>query len=250
MLGLGVGFYKVGGDTYPSGTWTPRSLGGDLMIHLKFKQGIDEVAANDDSGTERARQVAQWSDFSGKGNHAQPTASDDAEEMPTYQTDGSVLFDNALNSLVFGSALNLAAFAIYWRANWSNTINNDVPFEGNSTADFIKLASPTQIRIKIGGATREDATIDEITDDGTTYHNIGVERESNGNLFCSLDGAEGEFSQVSPKDGNTDIGTQFALTQIGDGTQNSKWIEVIIVGRALTAAERVHMNNYLNSIVI
>jgi len=238
MLGLGN---SICDNDYPGG-WDPSSLGSKLKIWLQFNTGISTITVE-----EAANQITRWSDQSGNNNSALPTDNEDVNEMPKLDTDNTVLFNSNTDSLVFSSALSLGKFAIYWKAKWSNTINNDVPFEGNNN-NFIKLASPTEIRFKADGQTREDATINEITDDGTTAVILGVERASNGDLAAYKDNAAGTFSTASPKDGNTPIANTLDLTQIGDGTATSNWYEVVICNDVLSTSERNELYNYLTNV--
>jgi hypothetical protein len=238
MLGLGN---SICANHYPGG-WNPLELGNKLQVWLKFNTGISTATVG-----ESTNQITRWSDQSGNNNSALPTSNEDVNEMPKLDTDNTVLFNSNTDSLVFSSALSLGTLAIYWKANWTNTISNDVPFEGNSN-NFIKLANPTEIRFKANGQTREDATINEITDDGTTPVILGIERASNGDLAAYKDNVAGTFSTSSPKDGNTPVANTLDLTQIGDGTATSNWYEVVICNDVLSTAERNELYNYLVSV--
>ena len=237
MLGLGLSLTK----SSVTG-WDPSELGAKLQVWLRFNTGISTATVG-----ESTNQITRWSDQSGNNNSALPTSSEDVNEMPKLDTDNTVLFNSNTDSLVFSSALSLGTLAIYWKAKWANTIGSggtDVPFEGDSN-NFIKLASPTEMRFKADGQTREDATINEITDDGTTPVILGIERASNGDLAAYKDNVAGTFSTASPKDGNTPVANTLDLTQIGDGTATSNWYEVVICNDVLSTAERNELYNYL-----
>ena len=238
MLGLGASLTK----SYSLTGWDPSELGDKLQVWLQFNTGITTATIE-----ESANQVTRWADQSGRNNHVSPSDAEDVDEMPKLDTDGSVLFNSNTDSLIFATGLTLGTFAVYWKANWKNTISNDVPFEGDSN-NFIKIATPTEIRVKANGQTREDATINEITDDGTTPVILGVERASNGDLAAYKDNVAGTFSTVSPKDGNTPVANTLDLTQIGDGTATSNWYEVVICSDVLSSSERNELYNYLTSV--
>ena len=241
MLGLGVGFYKLGGGSY-AGAWSPKSLGSKLVVWYQFNTGISTTTVG-----ESDRQITQWADQSGNSNHGVPGSIEDVAEMPKHDTDGTVLFNSNTDSLVFSSALSLGKMAIYWKANWSNTISADVPFEGNSN-NFIKVNAPTDLRVKADGQTREDATINEITDDGSTDVILGVERDAEGGWYAYKDNSAGTWSTAGSKDGNTPITNTLDLTQIGDGTATSNWYEVIICNDTLTSTERNELYAYLQGV--
>ena len=241
MLGLGVGFYKLGGNDYPGG-WDPSNLGSKMIVWYQFDTGITHTTVG-----ESDRQITRWADQSGNSNHGIPGSVEDVAEMPKYDTDGTVLFNSNTDSLVFSSALSLGKMAIYWKANWSNTISADVPFEGNSD-NFIKVNAPTDLRVKADGQTREDATINEITDDGSTTVILGVERDGEGGWHAYKDNSAGSWSTAGAKDGNTPISNTLDLTQIGDGTATSNWHEVVICNDALTSTERSELYTWLQNV--
>ena len=244
MLGLGNSIVK----SPVVDSWTPAKLGSKLQVWYRFNTGLTSGDATADDGSTVAEQVKRWADQSGNNNDGTPVDVNDAEETPTYIATGRVRFEQGNESLVFSSALNLGSFAIWFRANWSDTLSNDVPFEGDSN-NFIKLTSPTEMRVKFGGDTREDSTIPEIRDDGTEAVNIGIERNSSGGLFSYVGSAAGEWSTSGSKDGESAISNVFALTQIGDGTHNSTWDEVVICNDVLTSDERTKLLEYLDKIV-
>jgi len=241
MLGLGVGFYKLSGSDYPGG-WDPSNLGDKLQIWYQFNTGISTNTVE-----ESTNQIIAWADQSGNNNHGSPRVEDDVNEMPKLDTDGTVLFNSNTDSLIFASALSLGKLAIYWKANWANTISADVPFESNGN-NFIKVNSPTTLRVKASSQTREDSTINEITDDGSTAVILGLERNGDGDWAVYKDNASGDWSTTSPKDGNTPIAHTLDLTQIGDGTATSNWYEVVICNDVLTTAERNELYNYLTNV--
>tara|TARA_R100001594_G_scaffold70540_1_gene104920 strand:+ start:675 stop:1403 length:729 start_codon:yes stop_codon:yes gene_type:complete len=241
MLGLGVGFYKLGGIDYPFG-WTPRNLGSKMVVWYQFNTGITTTTVG-----ESASQITQWADQSGNDNHGAPTVTNDIAEMPKHHTDGTVLFNSNTDSLVFDSALSLGTMAVYWKVNWSNTISADVPFEGNSN-NFIKVNAPTDLRVKADGQTREDATISEITDDGSTAVVLGLERDGEGAWAAYMNNSAGTWSESGSKDGNTPISNTLDITQIGDGTATSYWYEVVICNENLSTTERNELYNYLTNV--
>ena len=242
MLGLGN---SISADQYPGG-WTPAELGAKLNAWYRRGVGIAFGDATADDGSTVSNKISEWADQSGNNNHAAPVNASDAEECPTL-VEGKIRFSGAHNSLVFTSTINLEKFAIYFRANWATTISNDVPMEGDSN-NFIKLASSTELRIKCGGDTREDATIEQVTDDGSSTFNIGVERIADGTLAAYVGEAAGEWSTSGSKDGQSPISNVLRLTQLGDGTQDSTWSEVVICNDALTSDERTLLLAYLDEV--
>ena len=165
MLGLGNSITKHYG-------WSPRGLGTKFIHWYKFNTGITTKSVSDTPGF-----VSAWADQIGT-NHLAPVADDDASEMPFLESDGTLFFQQNTDSLVFNSALSLGTFSIYVKHNMKEgqTVSSEVLMEG--AADSIKLASPTEARVKV--SSRQDFTIDEIVE-GTPYV-IGFERASNGDI--------------------------------------------------------------------
>ena len=229
MLGLGNSITKHYG-------WSPRGLGTKFIHWYKFNTGITTKSVSDTPGF-----VSAWADQVGT-NHLAPVADDDASEMPFLESNGTLFFQQNTDSLVFTSALSLGKFAIYVKHNMKEgqTVSSEVLMEG--AADSIKLANPTEARIKV--SSRQDFTIDEIVE-GTPYV-IGFERASNGDISVFKDNIAG--TAADGDDLNEAISTTFDITQLGDAIVQSYWFEVIICDDVLTASERKQLFNYLSNV--
>ena len=229
MLGLGNSITK-------QYNWSPRGLGTKFIHWYKFNTGITTKSVSDTPGF-----VSSWADQIGD-NHLAPVADDDASEMPFLESDGTLFFQQNTDSLVFNSALSLGTFAIYVKHNMKEgqTVSSEVLMEG--AADSIKLANPTEARIKV--SSRQDFTIDEIVE-GTPYV-IGFERASNGDMSVFKDNIAG--TAADGDDLNEAISTTFDITQLGDAVVQSYWYEVIICDDVLTASERKQLFNYLSNV--
>ena len=235
-LGLGSGFYKIGGSEV-GGIWTPRRLGAKLIHWYRFKTGLTTttVDATDDL-------VTNWADQVGSNDIA-PTAEDDASEMPHLESDGTLFFQQNTDSLVFSSALSLGKFSIYMKHNFQSgsTVSSEVMME-HSGGDSFKLASPTEARIKVG--SRHDFTINEIAE-GTPYV-IGLERAADGAMMVYKDN-----NASSAADGdslNVAISTAFDVEQLGDAAVPAYLYEVVVCDDSLGTNERLNLYNYLSNI--
>ena len=229
MLGLGNSITKHYG-------WSPRGLGTKFIHWYKFNTGITTKSVSDTPGF-----VSAWADQIGT-NHLAPVADDDASEMPFLESDGTLFFQQNTDSLVFNSALSIGTFSIYVKHNMKEgqTVSSEVLMEG--AADSIKLASPTEARVKV--SSRQDFTIDEIVE-GTPYV-IGFERASNGDISVFKDNIAG--TAADGDDLNEAISTTFDITQLGDAVVQSYWYEVIVCDDVLTASERKQLFNYLSNV--
>jgi len=272
MLGLGVGFYKLAGNDYPFGEWNPLLLEDKLANWYQFNTGISTTTVG-----ESTNQITRWSDQKGD-NSLTPTATDNTAVMPKLESDGTVFFNGSGDTLEFNSDLSFGKFSIYIKMNFKSdsAVSNDDLFEHASSGDFLKLANPTQARIKIG--TRHDFTIGEIIE-GTPFV-IGFERAADGSLAVIKIGTRhdftiGEIIEGTPfvigferaadgslavykdnvagtaADGdslNVAISTTIDLDRIGKPVNNSYWSEIVICNDIITASERDNLYAYLSNV--
>ena len=238
MLGLGVGFYKLAGNDYPGG-WNPLELGDKLANWYQFNTGISTTTVG-----ESTNQVTRWSDQKGD-NSLTPTANDDAAVMPRLESDGTVFFNGAGDTLEFNSDLSFGKFSIYMKVNWKSddTIaTTEDLFEHASSGDFLKLAGPTGARIKIG--TRHDFTVNEMVE-GTPFV-IGFERAADGGLAIYKDNVAGTAADGDSL--NVAISTTIDLDRLGKPTNNSYWYEIVVCDDIITASERNELYAYLSNV--
>ena len=123
-----------------------------------------------------------------------------------------------------------------------SAVSNDDLFEHASSGDFLKLANPTQARIKIG--TRHDFTIGEIIE-GTPFV-IGFERAADGSLAVYKDNVAGTAADGDSL--NVAISTTIDLDRIGKPVNNSYWSEIVICNDIITASERDNLYAYLSNV--
>ena len=228
-LGLGAGFYGLGGDN-GSTVWDPSDI--PSLIHwYKFSYGFLTTGTG----------IGTWIDTEGT-NDLQPTAQDDADEQPALTSQGTVFFEQATDSLVFGSALELGTFSIYFKHKFrtGQTVAEERMLEGSG--DYIELYSPTEARIRIGAVHKID--IDEIVE-GTPYV-FGIERDGAGDIKAYKDNVVG--SAAGGTSNNVAISTTCDLTQVGDPLEESYFYEIIICDEVLTASERTALFNYLTQV--
>ena len=238
MLGLGVGFYKLAGNDYPFGEWNPLLLEDKLANWYQFNTGISTTTVG-----ESTNQITRWSDQKGD-NSLTPTATDNTAVMPKLESDGTVFFNGSGDTLEFNSDLSFGKFSIYIKMNFKSdsAVSNDDLFEHASSGDFLKLANPTQARIKIG--TRHDFTIGEIIE-GTPFV-LGFERAADGSLAVYKDNVAGTAADGDSL--NVAISTTIDLDRIGKPVNNSYWSEIVICNDIITASERDNLYAYLSNV--
>ena len=230
-LGLGVGLYGLG-----------PTLRGDATVMMAVPKSVIHWYKFNHQIAVTGTGVGTWTDTMPAANHLQPTAQDDADEQPALTSGGLVFFEQATDSLVFGSALSLGQFSIYFKHNFKSgqTVANNIIMEGSS--DFIELESPTEARINIGALHK--ITIDEIIE-GTPYV-FGIERDGAGDIKAYKDNVVG--SEAGGTSNNVAISTTCDLTQVGDPLEESYFYEIIICDEVLTASERTALFNYLTQV--
>jgi len=142
MLGLGTGFYGVGGKTYFGGGWSPADE-SSLQAWYKF-------------GTPTKNPVDVWPDSSGNGHHMLQATS---ANQPTI-SNGIVTFDGNDDFLALASGdITIAdegAFLIGFRVNPTSQ-NAILLGQTGSNTEMIKLglSSTNLLRVRPGGVSAD-----------------------------------------------------------------------------------------------
>ena len=239
MLGLGVGFYKLGGNEYPGG-WTPGNIEG--LIHW-YRKGVGQTSREGDANTN----CSIWADQKGSKNLT-ADATDDSVS-PTLNGDGTITFDSAGDIMRFQIALGLGAFAIYVKISYSDAINGDLLFEKlGSGEDYLQLAGEALAKVRINNNGRHDYVIDPVLPEDGTPFNIGFEREDGAgrNVYVYSEGISQELA--GSDDGIEAITELLEIGSIGKPVHTSTWHEIVICNNALSSADRALLNTYLDSI--
>tara|TARA_R100001463_G_scaffold18883_1_gene46868 strand:+ start:394 stop:1110 length:717 start_codon:yes stop_codon:yes gene_type:complete len=202
MLGLGTGFYGVGGKTYNGGDWLP-SDESSLLAWYKFNTGI----------TDNKPGVSQWSDSSGNGHHMlQATAGN----RPTV-SNGIITFDGSDDFLALASGditmADESAFLIGFRVNPTSQ-NRILLGQTGSNTEMVKLGlnSDNLLRIKPGGVNA-DFTLSsgDVKDDA--YWVISREAGAADLTTVYKDSAQVDATIAAPG--------EFEISQIGKRTVSS-----------------------------
>tara|TARA_R100000458_G_C8249741_1_gene226942 strand:- start:316 stop:1026 length:711 start_codon:yes stop_codon:yes gene_type:complete len=236
MLGLGVGFYRLGGNDYIGSTWLPSEI-GSLIHWYQFNTGITTTVISS-----TGKQIQSWDDQKGSNNLAPIDLDDggsvDVDESPKLDDDGSVLFNQADDNLGFSSQLRLGAFSIYARVSSSNF--NDIFMESSDESEFIKLHSTTEIRVQPGGS-RKDITVSGLSTN--TKFTFGIERDGEGQFYAFINGTGQDTEGITEDTSNT-----LNLNRIGTPLQQMNIYEILIFSDVLTSANRTLVNAYLDAL--
>ena len=239
MLGLGVGFYKLGGNEYPGG-WTPGDIEG--LIHW-YRKGVGQTSREGDANTN----CSVWVDQKGS-NNLEANGADDAVS-PTLNEDGTITFDSAGDIMRFDPPLELGAFAIYVKISYSDAINGDLLFEKlGSGEDYLQLATEAHAKVRINNNGRFDYDIDPVFPEDGTPFNVGFERVNGAgrNVYVYSEGISQELA--GSDDGIEAITELLEIGSIGKPVHTSTWHEIVICNNALSSADRALLNTYLDSI--
>jgi len=200
MLGLGTGFYGVGGKTYNGGDWLP-SDESSLLAWYKF--GTTSIKAG----------TFAWPDSSVNGHDMlQATAGN----QPTV-SNGIVTFDGSDDFLALASGditmANDGAFLIGFRVNPSAQ-NVILLGETGSATEMVKLglSSSNLLRIKPGTSSK-DFTLSsgDVKDDAYWV----ISREAGSADLTTV------FKDGSQVDATIAAGGEFKVSQIGRRTVSS-----------------------------
>lgn len=198
MLGLGTGFYGVGGDMDLKGSWLPTDE-SSLLAWYKF-------------GTPTKNPVDVWPDSSGNGYHMLQATS---ANQPTISS-GIITFDGVDDFLALASGhitlTNDEAFLIAFRVHPTNT-NIIVLGETGSGTEMVKFLNIDTIRIKPGGANADyQLSSGGITDDA--YWVLSREAGAADLTTVLKDGSQVDATIAAPG--------EFNISQIGRRTHGSQ----------------------------
>ena len=235
MLGLGN---SVSASQYPGG-WTPASISG-LVGWYRFNTGLQKSGGafpSDGDG------VTQWDDASGQGNHATKTS-----QLANYNsTLKAPDFAGSADSLLIPQ-LELEEFAIYIRIRFTDSTinNNDILILDDDTANnFYKIINTTSVRAKIGGSAAKNYTFHSSTTlAADTYYILGLERQTDGEVFSYLNGTANGASQAVVFGGSPS--RNFLLDEIKGGN-NAIVSEVIIANKSLSDGDRAELNTWMHA---
>ena len=260
MLGLGVGFYRLGGEDTAASRFTPKGGGGGGGVDRWYSANVGISGASEgssDAGTMAdGENITTWRDQSGNGaNAVQATAAD----QPHWETDaadfGALKFDNVAD-MTF-EAIEIDAnedFSVIIRIK-PIAFGTDVII-GNDSSNFLRFnGSNANFRTKIGGAGNNNFNDSSNTVSTSVYSTLIFSRTNAEtgtlNLYVKAEDVGDEIDWAEGH-GETD-NDALALSMIGaqaSGTNEvNAFIKDVLIykGRALSASERIDMYSYLES---
>ena len=173
MLGLGVGFYRLGGKDYCS--WTPNTGKPDP----KFWGKGDKIEAGETG--EGGTPAIGWEDSSPAGNNLSQSGEEDRGTID----DGGLLFDGTQDHYDFGSDIVISAeeaFNGFFVIKLAN-VNQDTILGTGGTSNFLQILTDKKLKLKIGG-TQEIPTFasSQFSSDEKMILTIQREAGATGNL--------------------------------------------------------------------
>ena len=234
MLGLGN---SISASQYPGG-WTPASISG-LVGWYRFNTGLQKSGGAFPSNGDG---ITQWDDASGQGNNATKSSN-----LATYEsTLKGVDFQGSSDSLQIPQ-LELEEFSLYIRIRFSDTndINSgDILINDDDTANnFWRIQSTSSIRVKVGGSSATNYTLHSSTTLAhNTYYIMGLERQTDGEVFSYLDGTANGSSQTIAFGGSPS--RNFLVDNIKGGN-NAIVSEVVIANKSLSDDDRAELTTWM-----
>jgi len=189
MLGLGTGFYGVGGKTYPGGGWLPTDE-SSLEAWYRNKVGI----------TDNKPGVSQWLDSSGNGYHM---VQADTGEQPVYdEASGALTFDPSSDTqnLAFAGGVSPAHMsldaAFVMGIKMDPAAINVVVLGSNSlTNELFKVQASDKIRLRNDASGNKDFTLDSGDTKDDAYWIIA--RDSGNDTIIYKDGVVNPSGAIS-----------------------------------------------------
>ena len=233
MLGLGN---SVSASQYPGG-WTPASISG-LVGWYRFNTGLQKSGGAFPSNGDG---ITQWDDASGQGNNATKSSN-----LATYDsTLKGPDFQGGSDSLQIPQ-LELEEFAVYVRIRFTDSTidNNDILAQDDDTSgNFFRIQTTTSIRTKLGGSGATNYTLHSSTTlTANTYYILGLERQTDGEVFSYLDGTANGSSQTIAFGGSPS--RNFLVDEIKGGN-NAIVSEVIIANKSLSDGDRAELTTWM-----
>ena len=262
MLGLGVGFYKLAGNDYPVGGFSPDQI-ENLSLWLKFNTDISgadgegTTITTDTTPYPDGEAIRRWADQSGNDNHAVQT---NGVDMPLFEADepGAVNFASSVKFMDLTSNIQIDANTDFTAVIRFKCVNfsSQRAFLGSASDEFFRLNTNKAFRLKIGSSnsTFAEGASTMATD---TYYTVMVVRSngSTGNVNVYVRG--GAYTTGSGKDwdaaeSSTNTG-QIDFDNIGaaadDANNFNGFMKDVLVydGTALDATNRELLFDYLES---
>jgi hypothetical protein len=240
MLGLGNSLSSVSSVSSASSGWTPADLPNK---ELWFKYAT-EVYNTDDPATTTFpsdggnNQVSRWGDSSGNS----VDATDTGGNYPTWDAT-----ENALEFAGTSDILELATneiditgeFSMFFRIKFDGgTITNTDVVTSDDGTHFLRFQNNKAIRMKIASGPL-DFTWPSPMLGTTSYHTIGVTRDSSNDLRVYIDGVESD-------EGATQSTQVYRVNNI-EGGSDVFLKSLIITSHALSSAERTSLTTYLST---
>ena len=231
MIGLGLG---IGG--YPGG-WTPADISG-LVGWYRFNTGLQKSGGAFPSDGDA---ITQWDDASGQGNNATKSSN-----LSNYDaTLKAPEFSGSSDSLEIPQ-LTLEEFSVYVRIRFTDSTitSGDVLINDDDTANnFWRIQNLSTIRIKVGGSSQVNYTLHSSTNlVADTYYVMGLERQTDGEVFSYLDGtANGSSQTIAFGDSPS---RDFLIDNIKGGN-NAIVSEVVIVSKSLSDSDRAELTTWM-----
>lgn len=233
MLGLGN---SISASQYPGG-WTPADISG-LVGWYRFNTGLQKSGGafpSDGDG------ITQWDDASGQGNNATKSSN-----VSNYNaTLKAPEFAGSSDSLQIPQ-LTLHEFSVYIRIRFTDSTiaSSDVLVEDDDTSNnFWRVQNTSTIRIKVGGSSQVNYTLHSSTTlVADTYYIMGLERQTDGEVFSYLDGAANGASQTIAF--GSSPSRDFLIDNIKGGN-NAIVSEVIIANESLSDGDRAELTTWM-----
>jgi len=207
MLGLGTGFYGVGGKTYFGGEWLPTDE-SSLQAWYKF-------------GTPTKNPVDAWPDSSGNSHHMVQATSGN---QPTI-SNGIITFDGSNDFLQTASQISIAGeFTVGIRFN-STTTGRVLLADNTENNEMFKIIDSNTIRVKTSNQTASSASSTANMDlsDGSTFgdSHVVITRDGSNDVRIWHNGVEQtpasaqtlsltmEIDAIGVRNDNSSAGTNF-----------------------------------------
>tara|TARA_A100001515_G_scaffold142027_1_gene140013 strand:- start:1005 stop:1754 length:750 start_codon:yes stop_codon:yes gene_type:complete len=245
MLGLGVGFYRLGGNNYVPSDWKPSNTDNARFLKLWHRKGLDYVP-HPYSYSNLSQ--SQWDDSSGEDNHAIQNTSGNQAALTTGGS-GGLHFDGVDDYYEYSTEITISSgeaytLALVYKLDTSGSGTKHTVFSKDANSTFFEFFSDSQLRINYAGSP---ITLGSGTYTHGTVRTLIVTRDASGAHSVYNDGSDTAVT-TGTQDGVA-VWQNLGIRNDNDRPFDGQMFEVIVYdGVEFTGTELTDLNTYLTGL--
>lgn len=260
MLGLGVGFYRLGGEDIASSLFYPKNDDpAGLARWYSANVGISGASGgSSNAGTMAdAENITTWVDQMGNANAVQATAADQPHWETHARDYGGLKFDNVCDMTFSAVEIDAEeAFSVVIRIRPLSFGSDDVLI-GHDASNYIRYSSNANFRIRLAANPTNNYNFNDGSNTIPTdvYSTFIITRQAGGtgalNIYVKPENVAGEIDWDADETHADTDATSFSIlgARGADQSELNAFLKDVLIykGAALSASQRIDMYSYLES---